>query len=187
MNRGMNRRQMEDKCWKCFGMIQGEKVRYQEKQFCTRCYQCDGCKLSLKNKTCHEEGGQLYCKDCWNIIQQDKCYKCKTLIKVNGQKYRGKLYHEECFTCSACNCSLVGLKFHEDEGRYYCEGKCYQDLGAYVCNGCGMQIDGNDIEYMLFQGKYYHNRCFVCDGCRAPLIGQKFKISQGQRFCTRCR
>ena len=45
---------------------------------------------------------------CLNFIFQ-KCHKCKTLIKVNGQSYRGKLFHEECFTCHACRGSLTGM------------------------------------------------------------------------------
>ena len=153
---------------------------------------------------------------CLNFIFQ-KCHKCKTLIKVNGQSYRGKLFHEECFTCHACRGSLTGMlccfwtisfkrfsvssvrreiqnfifilgqKFHEDDGRYFHEGKCYQDFDAYVCDGCKSQIDGNDIEFMLFQGKYFHNRCFACQQCRQGLIGQKFKMMQGQKYCNRCR
>ena len=38
------------KCWRCFKVIQGLKVRYQEKQFHPQCYACDMCKTSLKGK-----------------------------------------------------------------------------------------------------------------------------------------
>ena len=78
------------------------------------------------------------------------------------------------------------MRFNEDDGKFFHED-CYRNYNAYVCNQCQKQIDGNDIEFMLFQGKYYHNRCFACDQCRQALTGQKFKMMMGKRYCTRCR
>eukprot|EP00111_Clytia_hemisphaerica_P010167 TCONS_00029716-protein len=183
----MNRQKMETKCWKCFGVLQDEKVRFQEKQYHPRCYHCDICKKSLQNQICHEEGGKLYDKGCFNLLQQDKCSRCKTLIKSNGQTYRGKSYHEECFTCQSCRASLAGCRFHEDDGKFFHEGQCYESFNAYICNQCRQQINGNDIEFMMFQGKYFHNKCFACEECHQSLAGEKFKIMIGRRYCNRCR
>ena len=55
-------------------------------------------------------------------------------------------------------------------------------------NECKHQINGNDIEFMMFQDKYYHNGCFACNQCRKSLAGgQKFKMMLGSRYCGTCR
>lgn len=84
------------------------------------------------------------------------------------------------------NFSFVGMSFNEDDGNLYHE-QCYRNLNAYKCNQCKNQIDGNDIDFMLFQGDYYHNRCFACEQCHQSIAGSKFKISMGKKYCTRCR
>ncbi|XP_057289372.1 four and a half LIM domains protein 1-like [Hydractinia symbiolongicarpus] len=176
----------ETKCWKCFGFINDQKVRFQEKQYHPLCFVCDMCKKPLAGVTCHEEGGKLHCQQCYNILQEDRCARCKTLIKSNKQLYKGKGYHPECFTCHSCKQSLEGQSFHFDDGKFYHED-CYRNVNAYKCDECKQQIDGNDINFSLFRGKYYHHRCFACAQCNKPLGGETFKVLIGQRYCKQCR
>ena len=85
------------------------------------------------------------------------------------------------------NCLIsIGKPFHYEDGLFYDED-CFRDVNSYKCGQCKQQIDGNDINFTVFQEKYCHHRCFTCSQCKQSLSMQKFKIFLGEKYCSRCR
>ncbi|XP_036948313.1 LIM domain-containing protein 1-like isoform X2 [Acanthopagrus latus] len=97
----------------------------------------------------------------------------------------GHLFHDACFTCSACSKKLSGKPFYTVSGRIYCE-EDFLYSGVHpspeVCSGCG-----DVIMDMVLQarGKSYHPSCFRCVVCRRGLEGRPFSVDADDRvYCV---
>lgn len=78
------------------------------------------------------------------------------------------------FTCTSCQCHLAGERFiyREKEKINFCVG-CYEERFSNTCNKCNEKIrtDSKDVGY---QERHWHEKCFVCVQCKAPLIEKLF-------------
>jgi len=81
--------------------------------------------------------------------------------------------------CNTCNQPFAGGKFHELDGKPYCE-KDYLALSRPKCGGCGEHIKGDSINAM---GAIWHPRCFVCKQCGKTFDGSSFWEMNGAPLC----
>jgi len=121
------------------------------------------------------------------------CTKCNMKIIGDGTgcTAMGRLYHVDCFTCTACHCLLQGKPFYALDGKPYCEEDYLQTLEK--CCKCQKPI----LERILrATGKPYHPQCFTCVMCNKSLDGVPFTVDATnqihciedfhRRFAPRC-
>lgn len=98
----------------------------------------------------------------------------------------GKEYHPEHFLCVSCNESLNGARFVlTADGRYPCCVPCYEQNFTHMCRRCGGRI-GLDSKDMSYKDTHWHEACFACHKCKAPLEGKPFANKNALVFCGDC-
>ncbi|KAL8002022.1 putative Zinc finger, LIM-type, protein DA1 [Plasmopara halstedii] len=138
------------------------------------------------------------CEVC-NSIRIMICPGCKGEIKV-GQRVNvdGKVYHPDCFRCTACNGNFTTNKFQVKDGGHY-HHECYKQLFHPRCNVCEDFIAYEpgtqkiSFKVMPFGGEKYcakHDNCDRCCSCQRvePVVpGREFhRLSDGRKICCEC-
>lgn len=109
------------------------------------------------------------------------CYTCKMeittsqFIRVGAYKF-----HKKHFTCSVCNASLHGQKFHHKDQKFFCSAD-YVKVFCHTCRHCNEKISSGSVIQAF--GGYYHPEHFVCATCEAPFKNGKYYESNSQPFC----
>ncbi|XP_055702120.1 insulin gene enhancer protein isl-1 [Phlebotomus papatasi] len=90
------------------------------------CLKCQECRQFLdENCTCFVREGKTYCKRDYVRLFGTKCDKCGSSFSKNDfvMRAKTKIYHIECFRCSACARQLIpGDEFAlRDGGSLYCK------------------------------------------------------------------
>jgi insulin gene enhancer protein ISL-1 len=90
------------------------------------CLKCQECRQFLDEScTCFVRDGKTYCKRDYVRLFGTKCDKCNSSFSKNDfvMRARSKIYHIECFRCSACTKQLKpGDEFAlRDGGVLYCK------------------------------------------------------------------
>lgn len=73
-------------------------------------------------------------------------------------KALGKLYHEECFTCTHCGKKLAGEGFNVENGEPYC-GYHYNELFSVKCYSCKQIIRAGD-RWLDAVNEKWHVDCY---------------------------
>ncbi|XP_031442134.1 LIM domain-containing protein 1 isoform X2 [Clupea harengus] len=116
------------------------------------------------------------------------CVRCSQRVYGDGQACQamGKLYHDSCFTCSACSQRLQKQPFYSVSGRLFCKDHfMYSDAhqSSESCNSCGFLIKDMVLQAM---GKSYHPACFCCTVCHQSLEGARFCLDSANRvYCLK--
>uniref|UniRef100_A0A1I8ICL7 Four and a half LIM domains protein 2 n=1 Tax=Macrostomum lignano TaxID=282301 RepID=A0A1I8ICL7_9PLAT len=136
------------------------------------------------------------CTDCFESRLANECAKCGARIgcEMTDLGHGGRHWHEACFRCSACGCSLASQPFLAKEGDVYCTS-CHDERFAARCCRC-YQVFKAGSRKLEWRSQQYHEQCFLCSECGCGIGCDSF-IPHGDnaccvpcyegRFAQRCR
>uniref|UniRef100_H3CW89 LIM domain-containing protein 1 n=1 Tax=Tetraodon nigroviridis TaxID=99883 RepID=H3CW89_TETNG len=116
------------------------------------------------------------------------CAKCSKEVYGANQACQamGNLYHDSCFTCSACRSTAERKGFYYGAGRFSVkEDFLYSGFqqSADKCNACGHLIMDMILQAL---GKSYHPGCFRCVICNESLDGVPFTVdTENKIYCLK--
>lgn len=116
----------------------------------------------------------------------DQCKKCGKNFHVDETMsiYQGDYYHPDCFRCGNCKKLILSQGFfRQEDGRLYCLN-CHIDHGPH-CMICKEPFLTGEI-LSQFDGKQFHNTCFLCNTCQQPIEMKNFLNQNGKIICELC-
>merc|ERR1719334_485002 len=126
-------------CEKCAKLIgtDSKDLSYKEKHWHEWCFVCCICSNSLVDKPFGSKEDKIYCGDCYANEFASRCDGCSQVFKPGTKKmeYKGKQWHENCFTCNNCKKALGTQSFIPKDEHNYCV-TCYEELFATKCTKC---------------------------------------------------
>lgn len=103
-------------CVGCGGQIHDQYILRvsPDLEWHASCLKCSECRQFLdESSTCFVRDGKTYCKRDYVRLFGTKCDKCGSSFSKNDfvMRAKTKIYHIECFRCSACSRQLIPGKY----------------------------------------------------------------------------
>ncbi|OUM64489.1 hypothetical protein PIROE2DRAFT_42514 [Piromyces sp. E2] len=128
-----------------------------EKVYHPECFRCQRCDEVLTSDNCYKKDEKFFCKKCYLFEEGYCCNECEEIIEGPAININGKLYHQNCFVCTACGDKL-NKQYMAIDGRPYCK-KDYLKYKGFMCGICGEFIEN---EYITIFDRKYHINCKKC-------------------------
>ncbi|KAH3766873.1 lim domain protein [Pelomyxa schiedti] len=101
----------------------------------------------------------------------------------DGISALNKPWHDKCFVCAVCKKPFEG-SYIVKEGKAICKPCSQKASGsAAVCGRCSQPLSGKVVKAF---SKSWHQACWTCSSCNAPLTGGFFDSGQGTPLCRPC-
>ena len=174
-------------CAGCKEFITGrEYTQAMEQDWHSEYFTCLNCHQNLVGNRFTLENEKPYCLDCHNQRFAKTCTTCSQSItcEQTALAYDGKHWHEFCFSCSVCENILVDEPFALKDGYLLCD-RCHDERYAAQCDGCGDALRGGTMMFQ-YKEKQFHEECFKCIKCHAPIGSAGFVPSGGQEDAVCC-
>nr|AEY80343.1 ENIGMA class LIM protein ML108023b [Mnemiopsis leidyi] len=166
-------------CKSCHQEIRGPYVGAQGRAWHSEHFVCTVCDGDL-SQGFKEVDEKLFCGTCYFERFGEKCANCGKTCVGSVIQALGQSYHPEHFTCFECG-NVLKEGFNVDNGNPYCSA-CHTNF-LPLCAGCNKRIEGA-TQWISALEKDWHNGCFACGVCRAPLAGSSFyHDGQGKALC----
>jgi hypothetical protein len=108
------------------------------------------------------------------------CEGCGEAVD-GGLRALGRVWHDGCLRCEVSGAVLREGTFYVHEGRTI--AKEARAETAPLCAACGEPA----LEGRLFaMGKVFHDRCFKCVHCHAPIGDRRFVEFEGEPYLDGC-
>ncbi|XP_040206060.1 four and a half LIM domains protein 5 isoform X1 [Rana temporaria] len=149
-------------------------------------FDCQSCKESLYGKKYTVKDDNPYCIKCFENLFANICEGCKKPIECDSKDltYKDSHWHEVCFKCAKCTCSLVEKPFAAKDELLLCID-CYSNEYSSKCFNCKASIMPGSRK-MDYKGCSWHETCFVCESCQQPLGSKPFIPKQSSLYCVQC-
>lgn len=173
-------------CKICGELIKTDQqdITYKGMHFHDTCFTCAGCEKQLANVSFIYKDDRFTCAECYENKFSPKCATCNKTFKpgVKRMEYKGKSYHEKCFSCATCEEAIGQKSFVVIDDSIYCKD-CYENEMAKKCAACKNVITTTGVVY---KEENYHSECFVCFACQTNLAEVKFITHEDQPYCMEC-
>ncbi|CAG2171987.1 unnamed protein product [Oppiella nova] len=172
-----------EECTKPIG-IDSKDLAYKEKHWHETCFLCHTCKKSLVDQQFGSKNERIYCADCYDVEFASHCDGCGEIFKAGTKKmeYKGKQWHENCFSCFKCQVPIGTKTFIPRENDIFCTD-CFETKYAARCVKCSEIINAGGL---TFKGEPWHKECFICSACSTSLSGVKFSLKDDKPYCQTC-
>ncbi|KPP62974.1 four and a half LIM domains 2a-like [Scleropages formosus] len=149
-------------------------------------YDCHHCKESLFGKKYILREDNPYCVKCYESIYSNTCEECKKPIGCSTRdlSYKDHHWHEDCFNCSQCKCSLMDKPFSTKDELLLCT-ECYSSQYSAKCYECKTTIMPGSRK-MEHKGNSWHETCFTCHRCQQPIGTKSFIPRENHNYCVPC-
>jgi len=145
-------------------------------------FQCSTCHKALSTDAHYYSEGQYFCPDCWKT-HCPVCAKCGEPI-TSGSKINamGKVWHEDHFRCTECNCPLEG-SFAVRNDKPYCPAHANAAVAGMNCVRCHKPITAGVYFNSKDGSRHWHENCFVCASCKMPFKDRSHYELDGEVYC----
>ncbi|XP_028819714.1 four and a half LIM domains protein 3-like isoform X1 [Denticeps clupeoides] len=113
------------RCSRCKQVLVEGGVTYRDEAWHKECFVCTGCKTQLAGQPFTSQGESPYCVKCFSSLYAQTCEGCSKPITGFGDgkyvSFEDRQWHQQCFKCSQCSVSLVGMGFFPDRKRILCK------------------------------------------------------------------
>ncbi|KAL3984690.1 LIM domain family protein [Acanthocheilonema viteae] len=109
-----------------------------------------------------------------------RCGKCSEIVKNDGFIANNRLWHCDHFHCSRCKANIT-REYYVDDGNVVCI-TCTL-IRPTACHKCGSIINETYLEAM---GYCWHQKCFLCYGCKKPFPSAKYRLLNGHPYDNDC-
>ncbi|XP_014215017.1 insulin gene enhancer protein ISL-1 [Copidosoma floridanum] len=142
----MSQKSRSSLCVGCGGRIHDQWILRvaPDLEWHAACLKCAACQQFLDEScTCFVRDGKTYCKDDYVRLFGTKCDKCRMSFNKNDfvMRAKTKIYHLDCFRCSACARQLVpGDEFALRSDGLFCRHDHDALEGEKLCGGAAGPI-----------------------------------------------
>ncbi|XP_029452870.1 four and a half LIM domains protein 5 [Rhinatrema bivittatum] len=149
------------------------------------CLSCHYCRESLFGERILRDDNP-YCLQCYHRLFVNICEDCKQAIAWDGKdlEYKDHHWHEACFKCATCACSLSEKPFAVKDELLMCT-ECYSNKYSSKCYTCKKTIMPG-ARKMKFKGNSWHESCFTCLCCQQPIGTKPFIPKDKENYCVSC-